>query len=116
MNWQPGRQPPMMGGHRIAERVAALEKELADLKKAVAVSATGIVIKSPGSISIEAASNAQIRAGASLDLDAGGTADLRGSLVRLNGGGAPIARVGDIATGVGGPAPITGPGNPTVMG
>lgn len=99
MDWQPG-QPPMMGGHRIAERVAELERQLAELKKAVAVSPGRVVIQSPGTINIEAA----------------GTMDLSASLLRLPGGARPIVRVGDNAVGAMGPVPITGPGNPLVLG
>jgi hypothetical protein len=98
MNWQPGQQP-IMGGHRIEQRLADLERQLAELKKAIEVKPGEIVIKSQGTLKIE---------GAAVRIDAG--------MLTLPGGSRPIVRIGD--TVMAGPVPgnITGPGNPQVLG
>jgi hypothetical protein len=57
-----------------------------------------------------------IEAASTMELKAAATMELKSAMLKLNGGGAPIARVGDVATGPAGALPIVGPGNPTVLG
>jgi hypothetical protein len=106
MNWQPGQQP-IMGGHRIEQRLADLERQLAELKKAIQISPAEIVIKSQGAVRIEAQAEARIKAA---------TAKIDAALLILPGGSKPIARLGDVVTGIPPAANITGPGNPQVLG
>ena len=122
MNWQPGKQP-IMGGHRIAERLADLERQVAELKKAIQISPAEIVIKSQGGVKIEAMTGVTLKATTGVDIEAAaGTVikaaniKLDASLLTLPGGTRPIVRVGDLTAGGPGAGTITGPGNPTVLG
>ncbi len=56
MSWQPGNAP-MMGGHRITERVAELEKQLEEMKKYIIIGMGGstIEIKSGGTLKLTGA-------------------------------------------------------------
>jgi len=107
MNWQPGQQP-IMGGHRIEQRLAELERQLAELKKAIQISPAEIVIKSQGAVRIEARSEAQIKAAATVRIDA--------AMLTLPGGSRPIVRLGDMVMAGPVPGTVTGPGNPQVLG
>ncbi len=91
MSWQPGK--PTAGIHRteakLEARVAELEQQLEELFKV-------ITIKDGGAMAtIEASAGLTIRCGGSLTVSAGGITDIKGAMVRLNGGGKPVARMND---------------------
>jgi hypothetical protein len=82
-------------------------------------SGTNMVVKGQMTVRVETGANLSLRAGADLDLLAAaalnlrssGEANLRGSVVKLNGGSQPVARLGEtVVSGI-----IQG-GNNTVLG
>ena len=122
MNWQPGKQP-IMGGQRIAERLADLERQVAELKKAIQISPAEIVIKSQGGVKIESMTGVTIKAATGVDIEASAETVIKAANIRLDsstlmlpGGSRPIVRVGDLTAGGPGAGTITGPGNPQVLG
>jgi len=88
-----------MGGHRIEQRLADLERQLAELKKVVQITPGEVVIKAQAGLKIE-----------------GTAVKIEAAMLTLPGGSRPIVRIGDVAAGGPGAATITGPGNPQVLG
>lgn len=57
-------------------------------------SGAGINISSGGNLAIQSQANASLRAGAAAAFETSGQLDLKGAVVKLNGGGKPVATVG----------------------
>jgi uncharacterized Zn-binding protein involved in type VI secretion len=87
-------------------KVAGLEARLAAIERAVQVSG--------GSLKLTSAGGLVIQAGGAVTIQGGGTVDLRGAALHLNGGGRPVARVGDPVVVQGSQGQITA-GSPTVL-
>ena len=107
-------------------KVAGLEARLAALERAVKVSggslelasAGGLVIKAGSTVAIQGGSAVTIQGGGAVTIKGGGTVDLRGAALHLNGGGRPVARVGDPVVVQGSQGQSTGQitaGSPTVL-
>jgi uncharacterized protein (DUF2345 family) len=113
----------MGGGSNLEQRLAKLENAIKvgndgsitieSNNKIKIKSASSVEIEGGATLVIKAGANVEIRAGGALTLKGTGQTSLDGGIIRLNGGGMPLARVGDMVTTAMGPAPIIG-GNPTV--
>jgi hypothetical protein len=89
----------------------SIESRLAALEKVFQVATDGSVFIKATSITVEAGTTIKVRAGASFDISASsqvnikasgqltiqaaGSASVKGAILLLNGGGFPVARVGD---------------------
>jgi hypothetical protein len=89
----------------------SIESRLAALEKVFQVATDGSVFIKATSITVEAGTAIKIRAGASFDIisssqvnikasgqltiQAAGSTNVKGAILLLNGGGFPVARVGD---------------------
>lgn len=82
----------------LQSRVTALEKRVNTLESALKVTAGSVSIVSPGSITVQAS----------------GSLSLKGSLIKLNDNGRPLARVGDQVLTGNSVGTITS-GSPTVL-
>jgi hypothetical protein len=80
-------------------------KELQELTKYIKVSGNQLTIKSTTGITIDATN---------IDLKAAGVINIKGSIVKLNGGGKPVATIGSMTSGGQGPHTIVN-GSPTVF-
>jgi hypothetical protein len=109
-----------------------LEQRLAKLESVIRIGTDGSVtiecnnkvrIKAAGSVEIEGSStvivkgaaNVEVQAGSNLTLKGTAVTNVQGSLVKLNGGGKPLARVGDIVLNPMGAPGIVQGGCPTVL-
>ena len=111
-SWTPGK--PTIGVNR-SSLLAALEKVLSvDQAGNVTIKANNVTIESKGTVTIKGAAKVVIESSGAFDLKTGGVVDLRGSIVKLNNGSRPLARVGDQVAGAGPMGTIVG-GNPTTM-
>ncbi len=107
--------PP--SNEQLAQRLAAAEAKLAQLLQVLQVSGSNVTLKAGGTLSLQGGQRVNASAGHELRLEAGGPMalksgatmnvrsagpfEVRGSLVRLNGGGRPIAYLGSkIASGI----------------
>ena len=118
------RALPFEGGEvrALLERVAALEARLRALEQVVQVSGrnvrlvsdAGMTIQAGAGMAIRGGSDVHLQGGASVRLEGAAGVDIRGSMVRLNNGNKPIARVGDSVAGAAGAAQIV-TGSPTVL-
>ena len=106
MNWQKGT--PQMGEHRGSAQMIALEARIAKLEAALEIQGNGqdIKLSCGGKLTIEALNieisskvSTDIRAVSSMDISASAITSIKGAMVNLNGGGRPIARVGDTTAG-----------------
>ncbi|MBW2037987.1 MAG: hypothetical protein JRI46_00075 [Deltaproteobacteria bacterium] len=75
-----------------------LRKKVANLEERIRKLEQHIAIGSGGNITITA-TNLNIRASGRTEIRSGATMDIRSSLLKLNGGGTPVARLGDITSG-----------------
>jgi hypothetical protein len=132
----------------LQQQVQALQAQLAALQAVVRVTPSGIANQWPtvtieaGELDVRAANTMTLMAGSSVSvrasgnlalsssgtavLQAGATLDLQGSLIRLNGGGKPLATVGSLVqplpgspTGSGGAVSANAQvvtGSPTILG
>lgn len=80
------------------------------LAKDATITAIGDVSVSGTNVSVQASGAASFK-GANVTVEASGVCDVKGSLLKLNGGSKPIARVGDLVVG----GVIFPPGNLTVL-
>lgn len=100
-------------------QVENLRKKVADLEARIRKLEQHIAIEPGGSITIRA-TNLNIRASGRAEIRSNAPMDIRSSLLRVNGGGKPIARLGDQTAGTdynGFPVitTITKVGPPTVL-
>jgi hypothetical protein len=70
-------------GPTTEQRLATLQSQLDAIGQVLTIAPSGLTLKTPGSISIEA--------GSTLSLSGKGTTTVRGSFVRLNGGTKPVS-------------------------
>lgn len=85
----------------LRRRVRSLEKKLSTLLKYVKIKGSDVIIKgsdvkiSGTNIDIEANAQVKVEGSAGVALESSATASVKGAIVRINGGGHPVARVGD---------------------
>ncbi len=112
MNWQKGT--PQMGEHRgsakmmeLEARIKALEAQLKKIESVLEIATGGALV--------ELKSNVKLKLTApTIEIEGQALTEVRGSLVRLNGGTKPVARLGDtIAGGPGTGSIVTG--SPSIM-
>lgn len=77
----------------LKKQVLILEKTVSDLQGKMTTLQSAIQV-TPGSVTI--------KTNGSMEIQSSGTMDIRGSILNLNGGGHPVARVGDLTTCQGG--------------
>jgi hypothetical protein len=93
----------------LKDKIASLDARLKELERMVQASGGGLKLVSPGGLTIQG--------GGSVVIQGGGGVDIRGATIKLNGGGKPIARLGDpvvVQAGTGGGAGQITSGSPTV--
>ena len=110
-----------------------LEKRLAKLESVIKVGVDGGVtiectgkvrIKSASSVEIDCSVGVLVKGGATVDVQAGaklslksmGQTDVQGSILRLNNGSRPLARVGDIVNNPASAPGTIGAGSVTILG
>lgn len=86
---------------------AALEKEVAALRQRLVALETRLKALE-GAVQVSGG-NVKIASAGGLSLQGGATVDIRGAVIKLNGGGRPLARLGDRVT-----MPATTPGAPAL--
>ncbi len=129
-NWQ--RANPAIGAQRAAPNLAQLEARLAALESVVKIEPDGsVTINCNGKVRIKAAMAVEIEAGSTfvaksaagaevnssgpLTLKSASIANVQGSLIKLNNGTKPLARVGDLVMNPMGPPGTIQAGNMTIM-
>ena len=124
MLWAPGGQgadpAPDKEPAALRQRLAALEARLKALEGAVQVSGGGVKIVSAGTLSLHGAAMVDVKSAGTLSLQGAATVDIKGGLIKLNGGGKSLARLGDrvVVQPAAPGAPTTGQiaeGSPTVL-
>lgn len=98
------------------KKIAELEKQNAQLRSFITINGNSLTIKSAQAITIQAGADLLLKSSMMATLQAGSMAQVKGPTVRLNGGGKPVARVGD-AVNVAHPSPAGKviQGSPTVF-
>lgn len=87
----------------LEKRVAALEKQNAELRRFILVNGDNLTIKAPQTLSLQAGASLDARAAMNVlvkatgegTFESGSTTRVKGPVVRLNGGAKPVARLGD---------------------
>lgn len=95
-------------------KIAELEQQNAQLRAFITINGNSLTIKSAQALTIQAGTDLLLKSNTVATLQAGVTAHVKGPLVHLNGGGKPVARIGD-AIQVSGPAGQIIQGSPTVF-
>jgi hypothetical protein len=116
---------PILGGGNLEQRLAKLESAIKvgpdgsvtieSNTKIKIKGAVAIEIESGGSLVVKGTSTIDIQVGGPLTLKSSAQTNIQGSVIKLNGGGQPVVRVGDSVITPVGPGTILG-GNPTVLG
>ncbi len=125
---------PVLAVQTVDQKLAALDTRLAALENllnlqkdgSATIKATKLVldaitveVRSIQSISVKAGSqldmrsgsNATLKGGSTVDIEAAATASVKGSLLKLNDGGKPVARLGDTVS----PSGVIVAGSQTIM-
>ncbi len=78
-----------------ARKVAELEQQNSQLRAFITINGNSLTIKSTQALTIQAGADLLLKSNTVATLQAGNSAHLKGPTVQLNGGGKPVARVGD---------------------
>jgi TolA-binding protein len=92
--------------NELRTKVANLEARIRKLEQHIAIGSEGNVTITATQLNIQASTQLEIRSGA--------TMDIKSALLKLNGGGKPVARLGDQVVGSTVPG-IINQGSPTVF-
>lgn len=76
-------------------KVAELQQQNAQLRAFITVNGNSLTIKSNQALTIQAGADLLLKSSTVAALEAGGTVQVKGAQIRLNGGGKPVARLGD---------------------
>jgi hypothetical protein len=112
MNWQKGT--PQMGEHRGSAKMMELEARIKKLEAQLTKMESVLDIDAGGTkVELKSKANLKITA-PTIEIEGQGLTEVKGSLLKLNGGTKPIARLGDTVTGGPGSGTIVS-GSPSVM-
>lgn len=107
----------------LTQKVAALEARLKVLEGVVQVSGYNVKLVSSQGLTLQAGTSVALQGGTSIAIQGGSTVgvtgaagvDIRGATLMLNGGGRPLARVGDTVV-LGSQLGKITTGSPTILG
>ncbi len=77
------------------QKVAALEQQNAQLRAFITINGNSLTIKSAQALTIQAGAELLLKSNTVATLQSGNKTHVKGAMVQLNGGGKPVARVGD---------------------